>query len=340
MLKRNLHWLILIAAVFVPLLDMILPEGLRISSSLSSIFIFAVLGLGLNIVTGYTGLLNLGAAGFMGIGAYAYAISTCDIYPFQAGFLGGIVAAILAGLIVGTILGLPILRLRGDYLAIVTLGFGEIVQSLIRNLDVITKGALGINPLPAPKFFGYQFSQESALPWYYLFLGVLALCVLVSSNLERSKVGRAWISVREDELASACMGNSPIRVKLQAFALGAAFCALAGALWASFLGSSGEPGNYDFQISIIALCIVIVGGLGSISGVLVGSLVMMGFNSIILVRISDALARNGIGGSGSVFLSPNNWKFAIFGLALVLMMRFRPEGLVSASKSAQPAPSA
>lgn len=140
------------------------------------------------------------------------------------------------------------------------------------------------------------------------------------------------MAVREDQLAASCMGLSPSKVKLSAFAFGSALCALAGALWASFLGSSGEPGNYDFQVSIIALCVVIVGGLGSIAGVLLGAVVMIGFNSIVLVKISDALARAGIGASGSVYLSPNNWKYMIFGLALVLMMRYRPEGLLPSAQ--------
>lgn len=250
------------------------------------------------------------------------------------GFFSATIAAILIGGAAGVVLGLPTLRLRGDYLAIVTLGFGEIVQDSLRNLESITKGTQGINPLPYPTFFGYQFTTQDYLPWYYLFLFILLVVVTLLANLENSRVGRSWMSIREDELASRCMGIQPVRTKLLAFAMGASLCSLAGAMWACYLGSSGEPGNYDFQISVIALCIVIVGGMGSILGVLVGALVMVGFNSILLVKLSDALMRTGILSTDNVFSSPSNWKYMIFGLALILMMRFRSQGLVPPKGSA------
>jgi branched-chain amino acid transport system permease protein len=269
----------------------------------------------------------------MGIGAYTYAILTCDIYPFQLGFWGATGATVLIGLLAGLALGLPTIRLRGDYLAIVTLGFGEIVQDSLKNLDVITKGTQGINPLPAPSVFGYLFRQESYQPWYYLFLAFLALVVLLNRNLQHSRIGRAWIAIREDELAAACMGVNPMKMKLIAFAVGAAQCALAGALWASYLASSGEPGNYDFQVSIIALCIVIVGGMGSIAGVLLGALVVMGFNTIVLETFTNFLKAHQLISSNNVFTAPGNWKYLLFGLALILMMRFRPEGLLPSKQT-------
>ena len=332
MSRVRLEWVFLLCFAVLPFLDSFLPQDLRVADSFRTIFIFAVLGLSVNLITGYTGLLNLGAAGFMAIGSYTFAIFTCDIYPFQFGFLFALALSGVVGFVAGIVLGVPTLRLRGDYLAIVTLGFGEIVQNSLRNLESITKGTQGINPLPAPAFLGFTLSLESYLPSYYLFLCVLAIAVFLSGNLERSALGRKWMAVREDELAARAMGVDVAKAKLLSFAFGAALAALAGALWASFLGSSGEPGNYDFQVSIIALCIVIVGGMGSIAGVLLGSLIMVGFNSILLVKISEALARMGVQSSGSVFLSPSNWKFLIFGLALVLMMRFRPEGLLSSSR--------
>lgn len=327
-------FLILGAAALLPILDLILPADFRVSDSLRPIFIYAILGLGLNVVTGYTGLLNLGVAAFMAIGTYSYAISTCDIYPFQFGFWIALGLSAIIGFVVGIVLGLPTLRLRGDYLAIVTLGFGEIIQDSIRNLEVITKGTQGINPLPGPSLFGYQLGG-TYLPMYFLFLFLLAVCCLICSNLEQSRIGRAWISIREDELASSCMGIHPVKYKLMAFAVGASFCSAAGALWASYLGSSGEPGNYDFQISMLALCIVIVGGAGNISGVLIGALVMVGFNSLFLVKVSDAMMRNGLINTNSVFTSPNNYKYAVFGLALILMMRYRPGGLLPAAETHQ-----
>jgi len=319
-------------AALLPVVEAFFPHQRHVSELLRPIFIMAILGLGLNILTGFTGILNLGVAAFMAVGAYSYAILTCDIYPFQLGFWPATAMTILIGLSVGLLLGLPAIRLRGDYLAIVTLGFGEIVQDVLKNLDTITKGTQGINPLPPPSLFGHAFGAQQYQPWYYLFLAILALVVLFNRNLELSRIGRAWISIREDELASSCMGINPMKMKLLAFALGAAQCSLAGALWASYLASSGEPGNYDFQVSVIALCIVIVGGMGSVAGVLVGSLVIMGFNSIVLETLTNFLKAHQIISTDNVFTAPGNWKYMLFGLALVLMMRFRPEGLLPSKR--------
>ena len=322
------HWGFLAAAALLPVVEATFPHQRHLSELMRPIFIMAILGLGLNILTGFTGILNLGVAAFMAVGAYTFAILTCDIYPFQLGFWGATTLTVLAGLTVGVLLGLPTIRLRGDYLAIVTLGFGEIVQDVLKNMDTITKGTQGINPLPPPSVFGYAFRHDQYQPWYYLFLGFLAVVVLLNRNLHRSRVGRAWISIREDELAASCMGINPTKMKLLAFALGAAQCSLAGALWASHLGSSGEPGNYDFQVSIVALCIVIVGGMGNIGGVLLGGLVIMGFNTLVLETLTNFLKSHQIISTDNVFTAPGNWKYMLFGLALILMMRFRPEGLL------------
>lgn len=314
-------------ALLLPLLERTFFPELGITSALRTILIFAILGIGLNLVTGYTGLLNLGAAAFMAIGAYAYGISTCDIYPFQLSFWSGAGVALVAGALVGALLGIPAMRLRGDYLAIVTLGFGEIVQDLLRNLEEVTKGTQGINPLPYPVLFGYELSGESTVGWYYLLLAILAVVALLSRNLTRSGVGRSWIAIREDELAARCMGVRILTMKLLAFSTSAALCSLAGALWVSMLGSTGEPGNYDFQISMIALCIIIVGGLGTLRGALGGAVVMMGLNSVVLAKLSDLLTRAGLSSTSWVYTSPSNWKYMLFGLALIVVMRVRPHGL-------------
>ncbi len=318
--------LILIAAL-IPLLEMVLPKSLHFADALRPIIIFAILGLGLNIITGFCGMLHLGVAGLMAVGAYGFAILTCDIYPFQIGFFLGLVTVTISGMVIGTLLALPTMRLTGDYLAIVTLGFGEIIQNLLRNMESITKGTQGINPLPHPMAFGIDFMSWNGLPWFYLLLILLALVAFVSSHLEHSRIGRAWSAISEDELAASCMGIPLAKMKLMAVAIGSGICALAGALWASYLGSSGEPGNYDFQVSVVVLCVLIVGGLGSITGILIGALLVVGFNSIFLVQISNLLARYGISGSGNVMLSPNNWKFMVFGFALIIMMRCKPDGL-------------
>lgn len=339
--------------------------GESLAASGRTVVVYAILALGLNIVVGWTGLLHLGIAAFAAIGAYAYGILTCEIYPFQLGFWGGLAAAAAFGAVAGALLGAPTLRLRGDYLAIVTLGFGEIVQDALKNLDTITKGTQGINPLPGATVPGVsllssasqvaatkassvadgaavsgtdwlgwlQISNETPVRWYFLYLVVLAAIVLLCRNLEFSRLGRQWFAVREDELAARCMAIEPDKAKLKAFAIGAALAALSGAMLASVLSSTGEPSNYDFQISILALCIVIVGGIGSITGVLVGAIVMIGLNNVALPAISDAMQKAGIGSTSNVFTSPNNYKYLTFGLALVLMMRFRPDGIVHSRKA-------
>jgi branched-chain amino acid transport system permease protein len=290
------------------------------------VLIFTLLALGLNVIVGYAGLLHLGVAAFMAIGVYAYAILACDIYPFRIGFWGALIAAPMICALAGLLLASPTLRLRGDYLAIVTLGFGEIVQDVLKNLDGITKGTQGINPLPPPNFFGAALNVSVYQPWYYLFLAVVVLVVIAVRNLERSRLGRQWVAIREDELAASCMGINPTRAKLVAFAITAAICGVAGVLYASKLETTAEPTSYDFNVSITVLSILIVGGTGSIRGVLMGAAIIMGFD-IALKKITEGLQQAGITGTGNVIMTPSNWKYLLFGLALVLMMRFRPEGI-------------
>lgn len=332
-MRRYLLLILLIVAAFLPLLEQVLPQSWQITSQLRTIFIFCILALGLNVLTGYTGLLNLGVAAFMAIGTYTYSILTAPIYPFQLGFWGGTACAVLFGGIVGILLGLPTLRLRGDYLAIVTLGFGELMQDALRNLEVITKGTQTITPVPAASFPGFEiFEPQSPLTGYYIYLILLALCAILVRNLEHSRSGRLLISIREDELATSCMGINVLRLKLLAFSVAACLCSLAGALWASRLQSSSEPGNFDFQVSILAVCAVIVGGLGAIDGAIIGALLMVGFNSIILSKLADLLASAGLVSTQNVYSSPLNWKYFVFGFALILMMRFRPAGLLPAER--------
>lgn len=307
----------------LPALQIIVPGTMDTLEPLKNIFIFSILGVSLHILAGFTGLLSLGIAGFMALGSYAYAISTSTIYPFQLSFFGGLLVAIVIGSIAGLALGLPTLRLKGDYLAIVTLGFGEIVQDVLRNLEGITKGTQGINPLPAPSLFGMTITTADAAPWYYVLLCAAGLMFFFARQIEMSRLGRALIAIRDDELAASSLGFVPFRIKTISFMLSAALAACAGALWASFLGSSGEPGNFDFNISALALCIVIVGGLGDLCGVMLGSLIMVGFNSIILVKLAALLQTQQGSLSSSVFASPNNFKYMVFGLALVVVMQMK-----------------
>jgi len=329
-------WIFAGIALVIPLLDLLLSNlGLgrwAIGNEVAQrVLIFTLLGLGLNVVVGYTGLLHLGVAAFMAIGVYAHAIFTCSIYPFQFGFWISLLLAPLVGVVAGVILGSPTLRLRGDYLAIVTLGFGEIAQDVLKNLDAITKGAQGINPVPPPSLPGYTFEASTYIPWYFLYLAILLAVIWVVRSLEHSRLGRQWVAIREDELAAGCIGIQSTRAKLMAFAITAAICGLAGVLYATKLETTAEPTTYDFNVCITVLCILIVGGMGSIRGVLVGALIVMGFD-ILLKKTTEAAQQAGLASSSNVFLTPTNWKYLLFGLALVLMMRFRPEGILPSSR--------
>jgi branched-chain amino acid transport system permease protein len=333
-LDKRLTFVIL-SLLFIPLFDLLLPEWARLAPLMPTVLIFALIGLGLTVVTGFTGLLHLGVAAFVAIGAYTFAIATCSSYPFQIPW--GI-ALLLAGLVGGAsgfLLGLPTLRLRGDYLAIVTLGFGEIVQDVLRNLDLITKGTQGINPLPGPNFGWGELGSSSTVSWYYLIVGIIILVTLGLERLLVSPIGRSWLAVRDDELAASCMGVNPVAVKLSTFAISAGLSAMGGALMASFLGTSGEPSNFDFQVSIMVLSLIIVGGIGSLPGAILGAVVMVGVNSILLAKVADWLAATQGIPSANVFISPGNWKYLIFGLSLVLMMRFKKEGFLPALKTSR-----
>ncbi len=307
----------------IPFIDRLLPSSWACTIFVRAIVLYAIIGLGLNIVTGWTGLLNLGCAAFVGIGAYAYSVLTWGGYPFQFGFWPGLAAATVIGAGAGALIGLPTMRLRGDYLAIVTLGFGEIVQNLLNNLESITNGPLGLDPLPSPSL--PWIAPPGPLASYYIALGLLLLALAVCWRLRHARTGRRWLAVRDDELAARACGVNVASVKLGAFALGASLCALGGGLMAAVYQSSSQPSEYGFLMSTTVVCLVILGGLGSLGGVLLGAAIVAGFNNLILDRLSTAI---GSSASTSVFAQPNNWKYMAFGLALVLMMRFRPGGLL------------
>jgi branched-chain amino acid transport system permease protein len=317
---RRWRWVVLAIAALValPFAELVLPRDWRVGSLLPKIFAFAIIGQGLNIITGFAGQLNLGIAAFVAIGAYAFSMLTSPIYPPGLGFWAALALSTALAAAAGALLAVPMMRLRGDYLAIVTLGFSEIVQDCLKNLEPITKGTAGINPVAAPAF-------GKGLGAYGLYLALLLAVVLVARNLRWSRLGRQWVAVREDELAARSSGIDTARAKLAAFAWGSGLAGAGGALLVASIGTSGDPGTYDFQMSVMVLCAVIVGGMGSIGGVLLGSLVMFGLNDIVLDRLTMAIQQHGGGGSG--LTTPNNWKYLLFGLALILTMRLRPAGL-------------
>jgi branched-chain amino acid transport system permease protein len=332
--RRWPRWLpaeyaLLVLAALFPLQ----PLGVGFGGQLTQLFVFAIVALGLNVVLGYTGLLHLGIAGFFGIGAYTAAILTIKHYPFQLSFFPAVLAATAAAGAAGLVLGAPTLRLKGDYLALVTLGFGEVVRVCLRNFEQITNGTRTLNPVPPPSLpggWGADLNWTGQYRWfYYLALALLALVVVLLRNLERSRLGRAWVAIREDELAATCMGINAPRAKLAAFAVGAALAGLAGALFATKLMSSAEPNQYNFDDSIAFLCCIILGGLGSIRGTLLGVALLMGFDRILSNEIDqwlqDRLAGTRL--AGSDWFEFTSWRMMLFGLALIVMMRFRPEGL-------------
>jgi branched-chain amino acid transport system permease protein len=302
-----------------------------LGDQLPTVFIFAILALGLNVVVGYTGLLHLGIAAFFAVGAYVAGILSTASYPFGSHFLITLVAGTVSAAVLGLLLGAPTLRLRGDYLALVTLGFGEVVRFALKNLDGITGGARGISPIPPPfpNIGKYDWVSDYE-PWYYLTLGFLILVSLMLRNLERSRLGRAWIALREDELAANCMGLNPSKLKLAAFALGAGLAGMAGVLFATRLTSTAAPDAYDFNRSIFILCCLILGGLGSRTGVLLGVFLLVGFDNILSPILDNAIQVNLMSpdSESRIYKTFTGWRLIVFGLALILMMRFRPEGLI------------
>jgi branched-chain amino acid transport system permease protein len=336
---------LLLLALVYPFLD----EALRLQqynlgmSTLVPIFFFVILALGLNIVVGFAGLLDLGYAAFYVIGAYTTALLTSPQSPLYeslratplVNFWVALALSVVMAALFGVLLGAPTLRLRGDYLAIVTLAFGEIVPRVFLNLPEYTKGAAGINPIAYPTFFGYQFTLDptGARWWYYLILIIGLVSIFAIVRLRDSRLGRAWMAMREDELAAASMGIDLVKTKLLAFALGASFSGFAGSAYAAYL-QVVSPDQFNFSISVIVLVMVILGGLGNIWGVILGGFIIGFFDNVLVRTINDWIRAAGAA-SGSPALREFNleqYKFGIFGLALVLLMLLRPEGLVPSAR--------
>jgi branched-chain amino acid transport system permease protein len=319
-------------AVAYPFIEQAL--GLRLQTKLIPVLLFIVLALGLNVVVGFAGLLDLGYAAFFAIGAYTVAFLTSSDSPFDfvdrtpVNFFVAMFTAAVVAAIFGVLLGAPTLRLRGDYLAIVTLGFGEIVPLVIRNTPDVTKGVQGMKPIGLPEVPGLRFGIATE-PWYFLVLGILLLSVFLTGRLRASRIGRAWMAIREDEVAAASIGIDPVTTKLFAFALGASFSGFAGSVWASYLQVI-SPEQFDFSVSIFVLLMIVLGGMGNIPGVIVGGLVLGGFDRVLSELVSDLLR-----GAGRAFgvvplqqADISSFRTLIFGTALVVLMLVRPEGIL------------
>ena len=303
---------VLKAGVFIILIVVLLalPRvlGLFLSEVITIVGLYVLLGLGLNIVVGYAGLLDLGYVAFFAIGAYTMAILTSpELGFFSLSFWEALPFSIIMGVVSGVILGVPVLKMRGDYLAIVTLGFGEIIRILVLSdfLRPWLGGAQGIAKIPKAHLGNFEFSGPQQI--YYLILAGCLLVGLISYKLRDSRLGRAWMAVREDEDVAQAMGINLVATKLLAFATGAGFSALSGAIFASKL-SSVYPHSFNVMISINIVCVIIVGGMGSIPGVIVGSIALVGLPEL-LREFAE-------------------YRLFVYGTALVAMMLLRPEGLL------------
>jgi ABC-type branched-subunit amino acid transport system permease subunit len=267
-----------------------------------------------------------------------------NLAPINPTILGWIfwpmlIAAALIAALWGVILGAPTLRLRGDYLAIVTLGFGEIVPIVFRELDKYTNGTNGIIGVQSPKFFGLPWTTFTPGPYYYLILALIALTIFANIRLRDSRLGRAWIAIREDEIAAASSGINLVNTKLFAFGAGAFFSGIAGAYHAAKLGGV-SPDNFSFGDSVIYLAMVVIGGIGSIPGVIVGALVVYAINQFILAQL-DSLASDPSSFLHTVSVTITqfvpgftfgNIRNLVFGIVLVAIMIFRPEGLIPSAR--------
>ena len=288
---------------------LIIPQvlGLFLSEVLTIVGLYVLLGLGLNIVVGYAGLLDLGYVAFFAIGSYTVAVLTSpELGFFSLTFWEALPFAVVLGIISGVLLGIPVLKMRGDYLAIATLGFGEIILILVLSdfLRPWLGGAQGLGRMPKASIGGFEFSGPQQI--YYLILAGCLLVAFVSIRLRDSRLGRAWMAVREDEDVAQAMGINLVATKLLAFATGAGFSAISGAIFATKLGSV-YPHSFNVMISINILCVIIVGGMGSIPGVIVGAAALVGLPEL-LREFAE-------------------YRLLVYGAVLVAMMLLRPEGL-------------
>ena len=338
-------WLLLGVAIFLPMvLANFGNSGLR---ALALAILFAMLALGLNIVVGMAGLLDLGYIAFFALGSYTYALVASPhlVENFEwiaAMFPNGLhaniflmlpVAALLAG-VFGVLLGAPTLKLRGDYLAIVTLGFGEIIRIFMNNLNSpinITNGPKGMTLIDPAGIGDWNFGQgldlgfyviRPLMLYYYLFLMLTVLIVIVNHNLAQSRVGRAWVAIREDEIAAKAMGINTRNLKLLAFGMGASFGGVSGALFAALQGFI-SPESFTLNESIAVLAMVVLGGIGHIPGVIFGAIMLSVLPEVlrhVVVPIQEGLF-------GRVMIDAEVIRQLLYGLAMVLIMLYKPKGL-------------
>jgi branched-chain amino acid transport system permease protein len=343
-----------IALIALPLIAQQFGQGwVRI---MALALLYVLLALGLNIVVGYAGLLDLGFVAFYAVGAYMFALMASphlseNFEGFKALFPNGLhtpiwlvvpLGALLAGM-AGALLGAPTLKLRGDYLAIVTLGFGEIIRVFLNNLEQpfnITNGPRGLDRIDSMRFFGLDFGKAieigglripSVTLYYYLFLALVVGSVIICSRLENSRIGRAWMAIREDEIAAKAMGINTRNMKLLAFAMGATFGGVSGSMFAAFQGFV-SPESFSLMESVMIVAMIVLGGLGHIPGVILGALMLAALPEVLRYIAGDV--QNMTGGR----IDASILRQLLIALAMITIMLVRPRGLWPSPEHGKAAP--
>lgn len=354
-MKPNKLVTFFIVAIALLVLPLLLQQGgnawVRI---VDTALLYVLLALGLNIVVGFAGLLDLGYVAFFALGAYLFALlgspHLAEAFPaIAAAFPEGLhlpiwaaipAAAALAGFF-GVVLGAPTLKLRGDYLAIVTLGFGEIIRVFLNNLDRpinLTNGPKGINQIDSMKFFGFDLGKQheflgiavnSVSMYYYLFLALVLVSVVICHRLENSRIGRAWMAIREDEIAAKAMGINTRNMKLLAFGMGATFGGVSGSMFAAFQGFV-SPESFSLMESIMIVAMVVLGGIGHLPGVILGALLLAALPEV-LRHVAGPLQAMTDGRLDSAIL-----RQLLIALAMIVVMLMRPRGLWPSPEHAKP----
>lgn len=336
-LSRVPKWVYLLAAlalaVVFPLLQIYgLMDMLWIRVAIRSLT-FVLLALGLNVVMGETGLLNIGYVAFFAIGAYTTALLSSPAFGIHWSFWPLLVLSTVLAMLAGALISLPTIRLRGDYLAIVTLAFGEIVRTVFLNVTSVTNGAAGIPAIFPPNIFGWVVDQP--VEFYYLVLVFVVLVFIVLTNIKNSRIGRAWNALREDEIAAVHSGINATRMKMLSMVISAAIAGIAGCLFA-YYQQFINPTYFEFMQSAIVVCMVVLGGMGSIPGAVLGAIVLDSLPDVLRAAFSNWLPSV----LGSSFMSKwpswlqnfftnfEQYRMLLFGIAIVVVVIFRPEGLL------------
>ncbi|MEL7648919.1 MAG: branched-chain amino acid ABC transporter permease [Sedimentibacter sp.] len=297
--KMNNKTKLLVSLLIMAILPVVLDNN-YVLHILILLGVYVVLGISLNVVAGVTGELDLGHAAFFGIGAYVSSLFVINIFN---SFWIGMLFAGLVSLLFGLLLGVPSLRIRGDYLAIITLGFNEIIRYVLLNMQSVTNGPMGIKGIPSPSVFGYVFNTKQQM--FYLIWSLVIITSIVMGRIANSRFGRTLVAIREDEIAATSLGINTGRYKIWAFAITAAFAGIAGSFFAHYMNFI-NPNNFTSNESILILCMITVGGRGSLAGSIVGVLILF-----LLPELLRPIA---------------SYRMLIYGLLLVVMMIYKPRG--------------